>query len=91
MDKTEAFKIVLDELKKCPLFCGQYDALHGIEDFMFGIESVMEAIAAQISDEAAEAMEKEFCLNMDLSEQKAREKYEARYSNVFLSKLYFGG
>ena len=58
---------------------------------MFGIETVMEAIAAQISDETADAMEEEFCLNMDLSGQRAREKYEAKYSNVFLSKLYFGG
>ncbi len=91
MDKTEAFKIVLDELKKCPLFCGQYDALHGKEDFMFGIETVMEAIAARISDKTEDVMEKEFCLNMALSEQRAREKYEAKYSNVFLSKLYFGG
>jgi hypothetical protein len=49
MDKQEAYKIVLDDLKQVNLFCGIYDARqndNGVKDkYMHGIESVMETIA----------------------------------------------
>lgn len=51
MDKTSAFKLVLDELKKCSLFCGEFDAKHGNNSFMFGIEYVMEYIASEAGDD----------------------------------------
>ena len=51
MTKKEAFKIVYDELTQCPMFCGKYDALHGSEDFMFGICTVMENIVINIDED----------------------------------------
>ena len=84
MDKTEAFKIVLEELRKCPLFCGTYDARYGHEDFMYGIQTVMEAIAARTDDESDEnyfQFSDEFLTNMIKSEKKAeRAKLEKKMS-----------
>lgn len=67
MDKKEAFQIVLDELKKCKLFCGQYDAMNGNEHYMHGVSSVMEVIAYHAGDEEFEDM---FLKNMIKSEKK---------------------
>ena len=50
MNKTEAYKIVYNDLKKVPMFVGKYDAIHGKEDFMFGICTVMEFIANEINE-----------------------------------------
>jgi len=44
-DKEEAFKTVLEELKKIRLFTGLYDARKGNDQFMYGVQMVMEHIA----------------------------------------------
>ena len=50
MSKQEAFKIVLDELRQCGMFCGNYDAKNGNKKFMYGIACVMEDIAFYAGD-----------------------------------------
>lgn len=73
LEKAEAFKIVLEELKKCSLFCGEYDAKYGNEHFMYGIQTVMEAIATRADDTDAilNNFTDEFLHNMVVSEKKA--------------------
>ena len=51
MNEKEAFRIVLNKLKECNLFCGFYDAKNGKKDFMDGIYTVMEVIANYAGDE----------------------------------------
>lgn len=46
MDKSEAYRIVYEDLTKDDwLFTGKYDAENGNKHFMYGIASVMEEIA----------------------------------------------
>ena len=71
MNKKEAFKIVFNELTKNNLFIGNYDARHGNNHFMYGIETVMDAIAANISDEFYDNFDDTFVKNMIKSEEKA--------------------
>ena len=55
LDKLQAYKIVYDDLMRINMFKGIYDASHteddSTDDFMDGISTVMEYIAAQVSDE----------------------------------------
>ena len=76
MDNTEAFKIVLNELKKNSLLCGHYDARHGNEHFMYGIATVMEAIAVRADDtgEIYDGFEDEFLNNMTKSEERSEDE-----------------
>ena len=74
MNKAEAFKIVLNELKKCPLYIGHYDARHGDPQFMYGISTVMEAIAIRISDKEYDSITNEFMKNLVESQNKARKR-----------------
>ena len=55
---------LFNELKTCNLFIGCYDAKHGNEHFMYGIETVMEYIASKISDETAKNFADTFFQNM---------------------------
>lgn len=71
MNKKEAFKIVLNELKQNPLCNGIYDVRHGNEHFMYGVATIMEAIAARISDEEYEKFNDEFMKNMVISEERS--------------------
>lgn len=41
----EDWKKVYDKLTECRLFCGVYDAGNGDHHFMYGIGTVMEAVA----------------------------------------------
>lgn len=72
MDKRVAFGIVLQELTKCDLFCGKYDAKNGKESYMNGVGCVMEAIAGHVSDEVYEAFSDMFLHNLLASEDKAK-------------------
>ena len=74
MNKVEAFKIVYEEFKQCSLLMGIYDAKNGNEHFMYGVGTVMEAIAANISEETQREFSKTFYKNMDESEEKAKKK-----------------
>lgn len=55
MTKTvqDAYRIVYNDIlnKDIGLFLGKFDAKHGDFPFMFGIETVMEFIAKNVSDE----------------------------------------
>ena len=70
MDKREAFQIVLTELTKNNLFKGIYDAKNGNEHFMYGICTVMEAIAYSIDDETGDNFSKLLTNNIIKSEER---------------------
>lgn len=72
MNKSEAYKIVFDDLIQCNLFKGIYDARHGNKIFMNGIGIVMECIAHGVSEECLEKFSKEFTQNMIKSEEKMK-------------------
>ena len=72
MDKSEAYKIVFDDLIQCDLFKGIYDAKHGNEQYMYGISAVMECIAQGVSDECYESFNNKFINNMLESEKNKR-------------------
>ena len=70
MNKSEAYKIVFDDLMQCNLFRGIYDSKHGNNNFMYGIATVIEYIAHGVSDEYLEKFTKEFTQNMIASKEK---------------------
>jgi len=72
MDKKIAFGIVLQELIKCDLYCGKYDAKNGNESFMNGVCCVMEAIACRVNDEIYEAFSDMFLHNLLASENRTK-------------------
>lgn len=74
MNKSEAYKIVFDDLIQCNLFKGIYDARHGNAGFMDGIWTVMEYIAQGVSDEWYERFNQEFTQNMITSERKTNDR-----------------
>ena len=45
-----AYKLVYNDLRKVNLFRGVYDARHGDEHFMYGIQTVMEIVAFEAED-----------------------------------------
>ena len=67
LNEKEAFQIVLNKLKEYRLFCGIYDAINGDEHFMYGVSTVMEAIANYAGDEQFKQM---FIENMVRSNNK---------------------
>lgn len=71
MSKREAFEIVYNELIKNPMFKGTYDAKHGDEHFMYGICTVMEVIANNISEEKYDEYSTLWVDNMLKSENKS--------------------
>ncbi len=72
MERSEAYKIVYDDLIKFNMFKGVYDAKNGNISFMNGIACVMEVIAndAGCYDEFCEL----FSDNILKSEKKAKTK-----------------
>lgn len=70
MDKRKAFEIVYNELIKNPLLQGNYDAKHGNEHFMYGICTVMEVIANNISEEKYDEYSTLWVNNMAKSEER---------------------
>lgn len=61
---------LFDKMTKCDLFIGKYDAENGNRHFMFGVASVMEYIANEISEETLVKFTDEFHGNMIDSENK---------------------
>ena len=70
--KKEAFSIVLEELMKCELFKGNYDAKNGNNHFMNGVACVMENIAYHVSDNVGDTFSDMFLNNLILSEEKIK-------------------
>lgn len=73
MFKKLAYKVVFNDLKKCPMFCGIYDAKNGKKSFMYGIETVMETIGYKISEETAAEFDINFLHNVNKSVDKSKE------------------
>lgn len=71
LSKSEAYKIVFDDLIKCDLFKGIYDAKHGEDSYMYGVSAVMENIAMNISEDCYDKFEDEFMKNMTESQNRA--------------------
>ena len=71
MSTEEAYKIVLEDLKKCNLFCGIYDARNGNDSFIYGISTVMESIAYKAEDEDFDDL---FMSNIIKSQEKVKEE-----------------
>lgn len=64
----QAYQMVFNDLCKCRLFEGHYDAVNGNEQYMGGIETVMEVIAQRgYSDDFADYFANEFADNMERS------------------------
>ena len=73
-DEKEVLRNLLEKMKECNLFCGKYDAKNGSEKFMHGINTVMEYLAYQVSEEYCDEFSDMFMDNMIESEKKAKRK-----------------
>lgn len=66
--KAQAYRTVFNGLCQCPLFQGHYDAFNGNEQYMGGIETVMEVIAQRGHNaEFAEKFAEAFAFNVERS------------------------
>lgn len=65
MELKQAYQMVFNDLRECPMFQGRYDAINGNPYFMSGIETVMEVISNRAyDDDFAENFSNEFSDNM---------------------------
>lgn len=65
MELKQAYQMVFNDLCKCRMFQGHYDAINGNSHFMSGIETVMEIIAYRAyDDDFAEEFSNEFTDNI---------------------------
>ena len=71
--RKRALKKAIEEVQKCKMMKGIYDAENGNNDFMWGIEFALLGFAYQISDEYGDLIEDEFDKNMIESRERARE------------------
>ena len=72
MNKKIAYTIVFSDLmESAKMFRGIYDAKNGKDDFMFGIETVIEYIASQVDENAVDKFINTFTENMIKSKEKA--------------------
>ena len=73
MNKEEAYRIVFNDLTKCNLNIGIYDARDKarVDHFMNGIATVMEQIAYGISEEVGDTFSEIMINNKIISENKA--------------------
>lgn len=69
-EEKQILKKVIDDMKNCGLFYGNYDARHGDPHFMYGINTVMEYLAYQVSEEYGEEFCEMFLENMIKSEKR---------------------
>ena len=69
MATKEEYRHVLADLLQVRMFTGIYDAEHGDEHFMRGINTVMAYIADQVSDDTYDNVEDLFLTNMVASQR----------------------
>lgn len=69
---TEAYKMVLNDMCRCNIFTGTYDAKNGNKHFIHGVETVMEYVASKAGDEEYAEFEEMFLNNIVESEIKAK-------------------
>ena len=68
MELKQAYQMVFNDLCKCRMFLGFYDAFNGNEQFMDGIETAMEVIVTRAyNDDFAEQFARVFALNVERS------------------------
>lgn len=62
----EAYRIVFNDMMNsdCGLLVGRYDAKHGKEEYMFGVNTVMEWIAYRVSEAQGDNFSELFIKNM---------------------------
>lgn len=65
--EREVLKKIVDKMRECALFAGQFDAKNGNVNFMYGIETVMEYLTMLIGEEYHDEFEKEFMTNFEKS------------------------
>lgn len=68
MATKEEYRHVLADLFQIKMFTGIYDAEHGDEHFMYGINAVIAYIADQVSDDTYNNVEDLFFTNMVASQ-----------------------
>lgn len=74
---ASAYNRVLNDLTSTSgIFNGVYDATNGNESFMYGVQTVMEMIAAGAGDDKLAEFSEEFSNNMIQSECEAESKCE---------------
>lgn len=66
-NEREILKKIVENMRKCGLFAGKFDAKNGNVNFMYGIETVMEYLTGLISEEYYYEFEKEFMTNFEKS------------------------
>ena len=72
-NEKEILKGIIEEMSEIDIFTGKYDAKNGKEDFMYGIETVMECLAYMVSDEYGDSFSDTFVKNFIASEQEIKE------------------
>lgn len=63
---------ILDDLVNCETYVGKYDAKFGSQEFMYGIENVLETLFGLVDRELAYEFSKIFFENMIASEEMER-------------------
>ena len=63
-------KAIIEKLQENKLFTGIYDAENGNDSFMYGILTVLEAVAELQSEEYANEVQMKFFKNMSDSEER---------------------
>lgn len=66
----EMIKDLVEEMSKCDLFVGKYDAEHGDKRYMYGVYTVMEYLAYKVSEEYGDNFSNMFLKNLVDSENK---------------------
>jgi hypothetical protein len=69
-EEKRVIQKVVNEMLKCDLFSGIYDAKNGSESFMYGINTVIEHLAYLVSDRYGEEVCNTFIKNMIKSQEK---------------------
>lgn len=70
MTREDMIKDLIEEMSKCNLFVGKYDAKNGNENFMYGINTVMEYLAYEVSEKYGDNFSDMFIKNMIDSKNK---------------------
>jgi len=88
ISKKEAYKIVLEDLKRNRMFVGVYDArTQEAANFMNGIWTLMETIAYRVSEETLENFDELFIKNIQESEKRARTKLKKEAKITLWEKI----
>ena len=72
MQKQAIKELLTDLTNSSALFRGIYDAKNGSEEFMYGMITVMEAIAYKVDEDYAEKFTQNFLKNMQKSLDKSQ-------------------